>query len=195
MAFPTLEEWKTPWEEKGEGVDPDKVKAFVYAEKKRAHEAAEDLKAAKAEKKALETQVAELEDAVAKHERANESAEEKAKREAREREDSDAKRDKEVADLRRELAQTKVQAETGLSEAQIGRLKGDTVEELLADAKAFMEEAGLEVVEEKDAAGNVLKRVPATKGLNPGDPSPNEPKELTPDEIVAEIQKRRQSTF
>lgn len=195
MAFPTLEEWKTPWEEKGEGVDPDKVKAFVYAEKKRAHDAAEDLKAVKAEKKDLETKVTELESTIAKHERANESADEKAKREALEREESEAKTAEEVAKLRRELAQTKVQAETGLTEAQISRLKGETIEELLADAKVFMEEAGLEVVEETDAAGNVLKRVPATKGINLGDPNPNEPKELTADEIAAEIQKRRRSAF
>lgn len=48
-------------------------------------------------------------------------------------------KDREIQNLRTEILRTKVGAKTGLPEQIVERLKGDTEEELLADAEQFLE--------------------------------------------------------
>lgn len=48
-------------------------------------------------------------------------------------------KDRELSMLRSELLRTKVGAKTGLPEQIVERLKGDTEEEMLADAESFLE--------------------------------------------------------
>lgn len=52
---------------------------------------------------------------------------------------STEEKDRELSMLRSELLRTKVGAKTGLPEQIVERLKGDTEEEMLADAESFLE--------------------------------------------------------
>lgn len=52
---------------------------------------------------------------------------------------STEEKDRELSMLRAELLRTKVGAKTGLPEQIVERLKGDTEEEMLADAESFLE--------------------------------------------------------
>lgn len=52
---------------------------------------------------------------------------------------STEEKDRELSSLRVELLRTKVGAKTGLPEQIVERLKGDTEEEMLADAESFLE--------------------------------------------------------
>lgn len=195
MPFPELKDWKAPWEAKGEEIDAEKAKAFAYAEKKRAHDLEEaNKKLTKERDEALQ----EASHAKAEAKKATETAEETAAREAAEREEREAaqrKKDAEArAKLERENLVLKVQRETGLDEDVIERLKGETVEELVADAKAFAEKVGFELPASKasdDAAENEdpnpALRQPRKPGLNPGDPDPDKGGAKTPEQIAEQI--------
>lgn len=191
--FPTLAEWKAPWEDKGEEIDADKVKAFVYAEKKRAHDLEAELKVSKAEVKAKSKTIAGLEDEKAKREQENESAADKAKREAEEKAKADAESAAAISAATRENALLKVRLETGLNENQAKRLIGDDFEALLADAESYIKENGLGEEEEEEV--NPLVREPKAKKIQPGDPDPKKPRELTGEEIAAEFMAGRTSLF
>lgn len=188
MTFPSAEEWKAPWEEEGKDFDAELARTFAYNEKKRAHDFEQANKELKKSAREAAEAVKALESAEAERARAGESAAEKAEREAAARVEEVEAKNKELSETVKTNHLLKVQLETGLTERQASRLSGDNLEDLLADAKVFMEEAGLSVNEDTDEDGNPLHRQPAIKkAYNPGDPNPDAPKELSGLEIAAQL--------
>lgn len=166
MTIPKIEDYKAPWEKDlkdGEEpkVDLDKLKVYVHGLLGDKEKIQGRLTAAEADrdtfKKEAETKTREGETAEAKANRERDEAIERA--ETAEKEAKTAVR------LRVALAK-------GLTEKQVGRLAGETEEELLADADDYLADlkpaAGNEADEEREE--NLGFTTPRSRLRNGGDP-------------------------
>jgi len=156
-TFPTIEEWKAPWEKNGTEFDAETAKKLIYNMERNAHTAAEEHRTkveglqtqlTEAETKATEAtnKVHELEDAQIKDaaERANKQLERKIEQltelvtkgaQTQRESGTGEKPDLETAKLRAALKH-------GLSEDDAKRLVGATEDEILADAEAYAKRLG-----------------------------------------------------
>lgn len=182
MTFPSFAEYKAPWDEDEDEFDEAKARKLLYNLDKdkyfingKAEKAAEDLKESN---KALEIFKKAAEEA--KHE--DESAVEKLARKNKELEDQLKSG---AAATERENLLLRVRLEKGLTEGQVKRISGETLEELLADADDYLKDvkpAKADEEEEEEVVvddGITISRKPKIK--TPGDPNP----QSAPDTDVA----------
>lgn len=142
MPLPKYEDWKAPWEEKGEELEPEAAKKLIYNLHK--------------DKESAATKLAEKDGKIA--ELTTENGELKSKVDTFETKDLDeaAKLKRENEQLKKQLeekpagpefdpekARLEIALEKGLTVAQAKRLIGSTKEELETDADAYIEEHGL----------------------------------------------------
>lgn len=95
-----------------------------------------------------------------------------------------SEKDKNLAETRRENWLLKIQIKTGLSDKQLGRLKGDDFDELLADAKEF-------IADNPGAVGTPKPRkTPGAKDLRGGsDPSDDKDNEEDPAKLASRVRR------
>lgn len=142
--LPAFEDWKAPWENSEEDFDADRAKRFIYDlmnEKVRHQNLRDRQKATIAE---LREEIDAGEGLSSKKERGEDTSKDRASSDA-------AGQDRDSSDLAHENDLLKVRLETGLSEKAARRLVGDTYDELLADAKDYMQEHGIATSDDGEA--------------------------------------------
>lgn len=143
---PSLEDFKAPWESDAGGdveIDKPKLKKWIHnliTDKAKALDSRDD-------------QVAKTDEVIAERDELKSEVDAKdpdaSKKIAKaERERDEAKAEAKEATLRADRAE--VAAEKGLTPKQAARLKGETKEELEADADEFLEELGVKPGEQDD---------------------------------------------
>lgn len=138
--FPKFEDWTPPWGTDDEKFDAEKAKKRVYDLSKDKHSQAERIKA-------LDTEKTELADKVKVFEEKDMTALEKANAEIERLKNEKASPTKKTAvsddDFDIEKARLEIALDKGLTKAQVKRLVGSNLDELTADAEAYIEEHGL----------------------------------------------------
>lgn len=200
MPFPKFEDWQSPWDKSGETFDAERARKYVYDVQLERENSKEELTTAKqtvttltAEKSALETKVATLEKdggdvAALKSQIA----------------DLQTKLDQAAEQSRAAMLQA-VKEEFGLTDKQAAKLDGDDLEALRTDARETFgdpvenedegeeEDEEIEEDEETPPAPAPVKRTPPPttaprrRVKNGGDPTPNQSKRATADEVLAKI--------
>lgn len=162
MTFPNFADWKAPWEEEGKELDPEVVKKLVYSLRRSESESKDKIDSSS-------EKLSEYEKAIETYRKAEEEAKRKnesdAERASRERAESDAALKKSSEAVARENLLLKVRLEKNLTETQVKRLSGTTIEELLADADEYLKDI-TPAVEDDDSdeyESNLLKRKPKLK--------------------------------
>ena len=166
---PKLEDFKTPWEEKGEEIDPAKAKSFIHYLTRTKAEADDKVEEVT---KAKETEIAALQAKIDDKARENETDAEKAAREsaaAIQKAKDDAKAEAGVETLKLRVALRK-----GLTEVQAKRLVGTTEDEIEKDADDLLESFGGKGEAEEGGEGEPRTR-PTRPLKNGGDPKDGEP--------------------
>ncbi|MBC7593721.1 MAG: hypothetical protein H7288_07270 [Kineosporiaceae bacterium] len=175
--LPKLEDWNAPWEHEGEEIDPTKAKSFAYSLKSKIQE--------------LEGRVTERDSALSTYKEA-EAAAAQAKLSDTERLETQlaelrAKGEAGDTQLARANDLLQVRLDKGLTEAEVKRISGDTLEELLADADEFLKlvprKEGVE--EEVEDEPNPARRAPQAKFRTPGDPRSAEGADTSVDAYLA----------
>lgn len=169
MTFPKFEDYKAPWETKDgkdvpdeeQVIDKGKLKKFLHG--------------LHSDKERLQTTVTEvtkerdtLKTAADEAARKDETEVDRLKRENAELKETAAK----VPETSKEALIYKVALEKGLTPKQAKRLRGDTEEELTADADDLLESWGSTGKEGEGEGGTPLQRTPKPSH-NPGDPEDN----------------------
>lgn len=204
MPFPKFEDWKSPWDKSGETFDAERARKYVYDVQKERSDTNDELTTAKqtvatltAEKSGLETKVATLEKdggdtAALKSQIA----------------DLQTKLDQ-AAEQSRAAMLAAVKEEFGLTDKQAAKLDGDDLEALRTDARETFgdpvaEEAGGDGEDDEEESDDdkeeetpptpaPVKRTappvsaPRRRVKNGGDPTPNQPKRATAEEVLAKI--------
>jgi hypothetical protein len=155
VALPKYEDWKAPWEEKGEAIDPERVKKHLHnllSDKERLQASVATLTGERdaAQAKVTETERKEL----------TETDRLKAELE-------DLKKGPKPDPL--ELKRYQLGLKHGLSESQVKRLVGTTPEELEADVEVLRADLGKP---EKDPPGGGRRLKTGQEGELPDDNDP-----------------------
>lgn len=141
--LPKFEDWKAPWEVKGEELDPDKVKRYLYNLER-------DKETLTTEKAQATQKVTELQSKVDEHESKDLTEVQRLQREIEQLKQNPPKDEGTVL----ENARLRLALEHGLTVDQAKRLQGSTPEELEADVdalKAIIGQTGKE--KEREAPG------------------------------------------
>jgi hypothetical protein len=153
MPLPKYEDWKAPWEEKGEELEPEAAKKLIY----NLHKDKENLSNKVAEK---DTKIGELttsnEELQGKVDTFETKDLDEAAKLKRENEQLKKKLEEKPAgpefDIEKERLRIAVAKK--LTESQVKRLVGNTREELEADADAYIQEHGLDKASEEGGDGD-----------------------------------------
>jgi hypothetical protein len=188
MALPKFEDFKAPWEQDGAEKDAD-GNPVVKPEELKKH-----LYNLLTDKDKLQTKVAErdtkitaLETAATEAARAGETASEKTAREVQEAINAAKAAQDAAKTSQRELQQQLAAARVGIPEEDAGRLQGETLEEMVADAKAMQERWGTpKKAEEGDGAGPGVRQQPRRLN-NAGDPDPHGSGEASVDDMLKAV--------
>ncbi len=129
--LPEYQDWKSPWEKKGEDVDAEKAKKFAYSLLKQNEGLTEQVATATREKDDLQKTVDEVS-------QKDETEKDRLAREKKKLEDDLAKANVTV----NETLKLRVAIRKGLNETQAKRLVGSTEEELESDADALVQSFG-----------------------------------------------------
>lgn len=151
MTFPTYEDWTPPWEKEDKEFDADVARKLVY-------NLSASVDKSKGKSEEHDEQLKEYESALEKYrekekeaERANETEVEALKRKNTELEE---KAKAGTAETARENLLLKVRLDKDLTESQVKRLSGDTLEELLADADEYLKDVAPPSNEEEGNEGD-----------------------------------------
>lgn len=173
MTFPTFEDYKAPWEKDEDGeFDAEKAKKLLYNLDK-------DKYILKGKSEKADEQTKEVQAALEVYKEAEAAAkregETEVQRLSRENAELQEKLKAASSDTARENLLLKVRLEKGLTEKQVKRISGETLEELLADADDYLADAGVVKSEDEEDEGEeeevTLRRKPVVK-KTPGDPNP-----------------------
>lgn len=161
MALPKLEDWKAPWEVKGEDFDEESARKYIYTLTSDKEKLQGRVTAAQGErdeaKKAVEDVRKELEAAQAKGDNADVVKDLQAKV---------AKAEERATTAERKALQYEVAADKEIPLTQAKRLQGTTKEELEADAEEFAQSFGSTAAntgdgdEDDDEENGVPRRTP-----------------------------------
>lgn len=124
-----FEDFKTPWEEKGEDIDPARLKKYVYDLLSDRESRDATIASLRAENKTLGSELSTAKDASL-------TAEQRAEKAAEAQKERDARYEK----LERENAKLRVGQEKGLNAKQMRYLTGDTEEDLAKNADQILED-------------------------------------------------------
>jgi polyhydroxyalkanoate synthesis regulator phasin len=159
--LPEFDDWKWPWD-KGE-VDEEKAARLVYNARKAEETATEKLSAEKTKVSSLESELDDAKSAQSGGDAATQQTIKDLRKKVSDLEGAEATARPEDV---KQIAQLRAAVQLGLSERDSKRLVGDDFDEILADAKEFAREHGIEI------EGNEGED---DEGENDGEPSPLPP--------------------
>lgn len=172
MPLPKREDWKAPWEKKGEDVDPAKAADFLYSLLAREEKAQADLAAAETARQAAEQASAALQTKLDEQTAAGGPQIEALQRQVTELNTQlDEAKNSSAAEAQKSKLRYEVGLELGLTPRQLAKLDGDTKEALLEDAQ---ETFGVSGKNEDEESNRPPRTRPQSKMRNPGDPDPDE---------------------
>jgi actin-related protein len=191
--LPKYEDWKAPWEEKGEELDAETAKKLIYNLSKDKENAAKKVAEKDTKIAELTTSNTELQSKVDEHETKNLSEVDRLKREneqlKKKAEDKPAGPEFDLEKERLRIAVAK-----RLTESQAKRLVGETREELEADADAYMQEHGLSGTDDggSNGSGRPGQRPVARGQFRTGnDDRGDAPDETDPAKLQSQLPPRR----
>jgi hypothetical protein len=187
MALPKFEDFKAPWEQEGAEVDAE-GKPVVKPEelKKHLYNVLTDKDKLQTKVAERDTKITELTTAATEAARVGETESQKTAREVQEALDNAAKATEAAKTSAHELLQLRAAIAAGIPEEDAGRLQGETLEELQADAKSMAERWGTKKDDGKGGAGEGVRQTPK-KLNNAGDPNPNGEGEHSVDDMLKAV--------
>lgn len=173
MPLPKREDWKAPWEKKGEEIDAVKAADFLYSLLQREETALAKADTAETAKQAAEQTSAALQTKLDEQTAAGGPQIEALQRQVTELTTQlDEAKTASATEAEKSKLRYEVGLELGLTPRQLAKLDGDTKEALLEDAQETFGVSGKEG-EEKEKPPAPATR-PRSTLKNPGDPAPQD---------------------